>query len=348
MKEARLAQEQRILGTTAGGNTYMITLPKPWIAQLGLKKGDALTLVQIGSGIYFYPAHERKSTTARTQLKVEERFSGEALTRALISLYIAGFDAIDVEGNFTEERRQAIRHTAQRLIGEILQETGEKIVVQALRDPQVLSVRELLKYIYDNAEEMLKEAANALLEGNKRKAARVIQQDERVDRFFLRLSRQLYAALRDPLAEVERAISRVDFFNIHMVARQLERVADHAVKIAREAQALMEQERKLPAELATGIATVQDEVQRLLAQAMRAFTHLDGKEAHEALGTLNSIERLVNKLDGRVLDLKDPHLAIVVDSFSRVKDYAANIAEVALNAEALKRGSAKNGKGYEG
>ncbi len=342
MKEARLAQEQRILGTTAGGNTYMITLPKRWIDQLELKKGDALTLVQVGSGIYFYPARPRESAPARTQLKVEEKLSGEALARALISLYIAGLDVIEVVGSLSDEQRKIIRDTAQRLIGEILQETDRRLLIQTLRDPQVLSVPQLLEYIYENAEEMLKEASNALLEADPKKASRVIERDERVDRFFLRLSRQLYAALRDPLAEVERAISRVDFFNTHLVARQLERIADHAVKIAREAQALMEQDRKLPSDLATGIATVRDDVQRLLAQAMRAFTHLDGKEAHEALGALNSIERLVNKLDERVLDLKDPHLAIVVDSFRRVKDYAANIAEVALNAEALKRGSSKN------
>jgi phosphate uptake regulator len=337
MKQTKVAQEERILGTTAGGNTYIISLPKPWIEQLKLQKGDAITLVQVGSGIYFYRAREDRQSAARTQLRVEHTFSGDALARALISLYIVGFDVIEVVGSLSDEQRKAARDTAQRLIGEILQETDERLLIQTLRDPEVLSVPQLLEYIYENAEEMLKEASHALLEADPQKASRVIQRDERVDRFFLRLSRQLYAALRDPLAEVARGVSRVDFFNIHIVARQLERVADHAVKIAREAQALMEHDRKLPSELATGMAAVRDDVQRLLAQAMRAFTHLNGKEAHEALGKLNSTERLVNRLDGRVLDLKDPHLAIVVDSFSRVKDYAANIAEVALNAEALRR-----------
>lgn len=335
MKEAKLAQEQRILGTTAGGNTYMITLPKPWIDQLELKKGDALTLVQVGAGIYFYRAREHGPAATRAQLKAGEKHPGEALARALISFYIAGFDVIEVVGSISDEQRKVVRETAQRLIGEILQETDERVLIQTLRDPQVLSVPQLLGYIYENAEEMLKEASSALLEGDAKKAVRVIQRDERVDRFFLRLSRQLYAALRDPLAEVERGISRVDFFNTHLVGRQLERVADHAVKIASEAQVLMEKGRRLSEELAANMAEVRDDVQQLLSQAMRAFTHRNGEEAHQALATLHPIERLLKKLDERVLDLKDPHLAIVVDSFSRAKDYAANIAEVALNAEAL-------------
>ncbi|OGF56824.1 MAG: hypothetical protein A2Z21_02580 [Candidatus Fraserbacteria bacterium RBG_16_55_9] len=337
MKESRLAQEQRILGTTAGGNTYMITLPKQWIDRLGLKKGDPLTLVQVGSGIYFYQAHERKSEATRTQLRAEEELSGEALVRALLSLYIAGFDVIEVVGPITEEQRKVVREATQRLIGEILQETDERLLIQTLRDPEVLSVPQLLEYIYENAAEMWKEAADALLEGHPKKASRVIQRDERVDRFYLRLSRQLYATLRDPLAEVERGVSRVDFFNIHLVARQLERVADHAVKVAHEAQALAEKGHKLDSELMTQLAKVRGDVQQLLAKAMAAFTHLSGEEAHQALAMLSPIERLLKKLDERVLDLKDPHLAIVVDSLGRVKDYSANIAEVALNAEALRR-----------
>jgi phosphate uptake regulator len=348
MGQPRLAHEQRILGTTAGGNTYMITLPKEWVEGMGLAKGDALTLVRVGSGIYFYQAQDREASVPTKKLELSTELSGKALERALISQYIAGYDAIYVLGDtITEEQREVIRQTAQRLIGEILQEgtledetTRKKrdfLLVQALRDPQVLHVRELLKYIYENAEEMLKDASQALLQGERKKADRVIQWDERVDRFFLRLSRQLYATLQDPLAEVERGISRVEFFNIHIVARQLERIADHAVKIAREAQALLEKVRGLPSDVAASIARTRDEVQALLHRAMWAFTHLDGGEAHRALGTLHAIEKLVKKLDERVMDLKDPHLAIVVDSFGRVKDYAANIAEVALNAEALRR-----------
>ncbi len=327
----------------------MITLPKDWVEGLKLKKGDALTLVPVGSGIYLYQRREPESAATRTQLKVDEALTGDALARALISLYIAGFDVIAVSGHLSEEQRAVVRDTAQRLIGEILQETDDWLLIQTLRDPQVLSVPQLLGYIYENAEEMLKEASDALLEGDLKKAGRVIRRDERVDRFFLRLSRQLYAALKEPLAEVERGISRVDFFNIHTVGRQLERVADHAVKIACEAQALIEKERRLPAELERSVTRVRDEVQRLLAQAMGAFLHLSGEQAHRAMAALRPIERLIQRLDERVLDLKDPHLAIVSDSFGRVKDYAANIAEVALNAEALTRGrpSRGNGRGSE-
>lgn len=340
MKGQELAQERRTLGTTAGGGTYMITLPKGWVEELKLRKGEVLTLVRVDSGIYLCPAREGERPAARTQLQVEEGLQGEALARALISRYIAGFDIIEVAGKISAEQREAVRHTARRLIGaEILQETADFFLIHTLRDPQVLSVPQLLAYIYENAESMLKDAPDALLEGDLEKARGVIQRDERVDRFFLVLSRQLYAALRDPLAEVERGISRSDFFNIHTVARQLERVADHAVKIAQAAQALIEEQRSLLGELADALAEAKEASQQLIAQAMRAFVDLNEEEAHRALAVLPRVERLVEEVDRQLQALDDPHLAyhlgIAVDSIGRVKDYAANIAEVALNAEAL-------------
>lgn len=342
MKRRELAQERRTLGTTAGGSTYMVTLPKGWVEDLKLEKGEVLRLVQVDAGIYLCPAREREQPEARTLLKVEEELQGDALARALISLYVAGFDVIEVRGNIATEQREVVRHTAQRLIGaEILQETADFFLIHTLRDPQVLSVPQLLRYIRENVEGMLKDAPEALLERDLEKARGVIQRDERVDRFFLVLSRQLYAALQDPLAEVERDISRADFFNTHTVARQLERVADHAVKIAHAAQALIEEGRSLPSELAAGLAEAKDASQQLLVQVIRAFVDLDGEEAHRALAVLPQIERLVEEVDRRLQALDDSHLAyhlgIAVDSIGRVKDYAANIAEVALNAEALRR-----------
>jgi phosphate uptake regulator len=335
----KIVKEERRLGTTAGGSTYMITLPKAWVEALGLKKGEALTLVKMGSVISLWRPRARDLRSQRTRLSMGEALQGKALERGLIALYIAGFDIIEVVGPLSDEQRQIIKETAQRLIGEILQETDDFVLIQTLRDPQVLSVPQLLEYIYDNAREMLREAFEALLAQDAGRAERVIQRDERVDRFFLRLSRQLYAALQDPLGEVEQGISRVEFFNVHTVARQLERIADHAVKIARTAEALVAEGRRLPRKLAESLTELQNNVQELLARVMAAFSTLSGEEVHQALEALPEIERQIEAIDRTLLGLGDPHLAyhlgIVVDSLGRVKDYAANIAEVALNAEAL-------------
>ena len=341
-RKERPPAERRRLGTTAGGGTYMITLPKDWVEALGLRKGESVTLVWVDEGIYLKPEARggRGASRATHTRLVVEKGRGEELERALISRYIAGFDVIEVVGPLSVEQREGVRRTVQRLIGaEILQETSDYMLIHTLRDPQVLSPPQLLAYIHENVEAMLQDAPAALLEGDLDRALSVIQRDDRVDRFFLLLSRQLYAVLRDPLGEVERGISRVEFFNLHTVARQLERVADHAVKIAQAAQALHQEERTIPPALGEAITETQDAVRRVLHEAFGAFVKLNGAQAHRILEAIPQVERRVEEIDRRLLQLDDPHLAyhigIVVDSLGRVKDYATNIAELALNAEAL-------------
>jgi phosphate uptake regulator len=340
MKPKKWAQEKRTLGTTAGGSTYMLTLPKAWIEAFELEKGHELPLSLVGEGVYINLGQHSDEDSKSTSLKIDENLTGEVLARTLISRYIAGFNVLEINGTLSVSQRDDIRETVQRLIGaEILQETSELMLIHILRDPQVLSVAQLLEYISDNVISMLRDAPQSLFDQDTPKALSVIQRDERVDRFFLLMSRRLYAALRDPLAEVEHKISRVDFFNTHNVARQLERVADHAVKIAQSTQVLNEEEREFPKKMKTLLENASEGVQDFLAQVGKAFVDSDSNAAHQALALKPEVEALIADFDRRLLELDDSllayHLGIVADSISRVKDYAANIGEVALNAVAL-------------
>lgn len=340
VKPQKWAQEKRTLGTTAGGSTYMLTLPKAWVEGFELNKGDELTLSLVGIGIYLSLEQETPEASTSTKFDIDDSLQGDALARTLISRYIAGFNVIEVSGTMSPEQRSDMRNTVQRLIGaEILQETSEFLLIHILRDPQVLSVDQLLDYINDNVTGMLKDAPTSLFESDQEKAISVIQRDERVDRFYLLLSRRLYAALRNPLAEVEHKISRVDFFNTHNVARQLERVADHAVKIAEAAVSLIEEERTFNSNMQKLLEKASNAVQEFLQQVMAAFLNFDSDATHAALHTKPEVEKLINEFDRQLINIDDAHLAyylgIVADSISRVNDYAANIAEVALNAVAL-------------
>lgn len=340
MKPQKWLQETRTLGTTAGGSTYMITLPKGWIESFELNKGDQLTLSLVGLGIYLNLEQESVEDSTSTKFEMDEKLEGDALARTLISRYIAGFNVIEVTGTMSPEQRSDIRNTVQRLIGaEILQETGEFLLIHVLRDPRVLSVEQLLDYINDNVTGMLKDAPTSLFESDREKAISVVQRDERVDRFYLLLSRRLYAALRNPLAEVEHKISRVNFFNTHSVARQLERVADHAVKIGEAAIALIDEERTFNSKMHKLLEKASNGVQDFLHQVMKAYLTFDSEAAHTAFAVKPEVESLISEFDRQLVDVDDVHLAyhlgIVADSISRVNDYAANIAEVALNAVAL-------------
>jgi phosphate uptake regulator len=333
-----MERERRTLGTTAGGSTYMLTLPRPWVERLGWAKGDPLTLVWMGEGIYL--GAEREAEASRVRLEISP-FTGKPLERAIISLYVAGFDVIELFGKISVEQREVVRRTTQRLIGpEILQEAAERILIHTLRDPTVLAVDQILEHLWENSQAMFSDGLRALLEHDLESARGVRQRDDDVDRFFLLLSRQFYLALRDPLAEV--SASKVEFFNAHTVARQLERIADHAAKLA----AVTEEIERVPKVILPLLKEVGMKTSQELSQAFQAFLTHDSGAANRVLDESQSIEEALLEINKKLLSRPDPRsapLRIVTDSIGRVKDYANNIAEVALNAGALRYPSGPQG-----
>jgi phosphate uptake regulator len=312
-----------------GGATFMVTLPKEWAEAQELQSGTKMALYPRADGVLLLKPL-RETPPRRGKLTLGSK-SGTALRREIITLYVAGFDLIEIEGRRSTEQYRVIKETSQRYISvDIIDESADAIVLKALRDE--VSLHEWLQRVYRISRTMLSDALDALVTHNKDLAKDVIYRDEEVDRFFLRLSRQLRLALQDPLAEEESHVSRLQLFNYHTAARQLERIADHAVKIARVVEGLS---KKLPKATADGLSEMGKLAMETMDLAVMALQQSDLKQAHEVLDANEQLgERFLKS--GRLLRDVDAvtaqHLGIVLDSIGRVKDYGTNVAETALNA----------------
>lgn len=336
-----------------GGATFMVTLPKGWAERVGLRPGSPLLLAPREGALILVPEGRTGPTRALFRLDLERggRLSGEALAREIISLYIAGFDIIEVQGErISPEERRVIRETTRALIGpEIVEESATTVVIHNLLDLAEVSAERTFERIYLITRSMFADALKALLERDGELARDVVGRDSEVDRLFLMLSRQLRIALQDPLGEGQLLL-----FDYHTAAKQLERIADHAVKIAQAGLALeleLEGEEAIPAELREKVRRVGEAVLSLLGGAAEALRELDLARANRVIDEAQEVQEhlLEMEIGGGLLRIEPgpeggerererPRLAqalgLVADSIGRVADYAANIAEVALNAAA--------------
>ncbi|MCS6937097.1 MAG: phosphate uptake regulator PhoU [Candidatus Bipolaricaulota bacterium] len=315
-----------------GGATFMVTLPKDWAEAQKLQAGAPVEIHQQPSGALILKPH-RPAQPSRGVLALND-LKGEALKRAFISVYIAGYDIIEVQGErISSEQLQTIREVTRALLGlRVVEDTSRSIVVQNVTDASKLAPPEVLDNIFSISHKMFSDALEALVNHDLGLARHVTARDEEVDQLFLVLSRQLRIALKDLLAEERLKLSRLRLFEIHSVARQLERVADHAVKIARVTTSLKE---KLPHRVAEALQRGGQPVSALLKETFEAFQE---RSASRATRVMERGEELEERLlpAGRLLRDLDPHEAqfvgIAFDSVRRVKDYSINIAEMALNA----------------
>lgn len=332
---ARVGMETRKVQLT-GGSTFTVSLPKPWATAQGIEAGSTIAFYAEDDHLLVTPEPATDHVTGSLDITA---LDGDHLTRAVITMYVNGFDTITLEADrITADQRQAIRTATQNLVGvEVLEETASRIVIQDLLDSAELSIDNAVTRMHLIAISMLQDAITALEENDDDLASAVIDRDDDVDRLWFVVSRAFRATLRSPAAIEELGLPRAVCFDLHTSARQLERIADHAAKIAQLARDLDD----IPPPVAEALHDLNDEATTIINNAVDALFHDDSDQAtgiaNDARQAILAVDEHTRRIDDLLRDL-DPHqaqhLGLVVDSLSRCADYGGNIAETALQKAA--------------
>jgi phosphate uptake regulator len=319
-----------------GGSTFTVSLPKDWATENGVSAGTTMEFYPEEDSLLLTP----KSETERTRGSLDvTNLDGEELTRAVMTMYVSGFDIIELEANrITTDQRRAIREATQGLVGvEVLEETGESVVIQDLLDSSELSITNAVTRMRLIAQSMLEDAVRALVTNDADVARDVVERDEDVDRLWFVVSRIFRSTLRSPRAAEELGVTREDCFDYHSSARQLERIADHAAKIGNLALDLD----AIDDEVGAAFEDLHEDASTVVDLAMDALFEDDADEAtrlaNQARASILEIDEHTRRVDDLLRD-RDPQVAqslgLVVDSLSRSADYGGNIAETALQKAA--------------
>ena len=320
-----------------GGSTYTVSLPKEWA-----KAND----VSAGSVVEFHAEKDLlllspKSDDNRVEgtLDIDGLEDDRELTRAVMTMYVSGFDIIRLESvRITSEQRRIIRDATQGLVGlEVIEETSDHIVLQDLLDSSELSVHNAITRMQLVSMTMLTDAVEALIEDDTDLATDVMQRDDDVDRLWYMVSRVFRTVLRNPTAANEIGFPRETVFDYQSSARQLERIGDHATKIASLSLEIGE----ITGETANLLRELESEATTVAEIGMEALLTDDAEEATEqandARARIPGVDETARDVDSKVREL-DPQsaqiLGRVVDSLSRTADYGGNIAESALQKAA--------------
>ena len=237
-----------------GGSTYTVSIPKDWATDNG---------ISAGSEVEFYPETDSLFMTPRTEDQRTEGtldvtdLSGDELTRAVMTMYVSGFDIIALESaRISTDQRRTIREATQGLVGlEVLEETRGRVVIRDLLDSSELSIHNAVTRMRLIALSMLEDAIEALSDLDRDMARDVIQRDDDVDRLWMVVSRIFRSTLRTPKAAEELGVPREVCFDYQSSARQLERIADHATKIAHIS---LELEEPVPDDVADALAELHE------------------------------------------------------------------------------------------
>jgi len=336
----REQEELRKIQVT-GGSTYIISLPKDWVDQMGLKRGSVVSM---------YQRDDRSLTVQPKGLVSPERVKKviitiqqgekpESVVRRLVSSYINGYNIMQVrstEKRIDLETRFAIKDfVRKKLVGtEILSDLPNELTLQILLSYSELSVKDALRRMSVIAASMHRDAVQTLSAENPRIAKEIVNMDDEVDRFSFYVIRLLNVAAMDAHVMKASGIGTPrQCLSYRLITKSVERMADHATNIAQNRLAL---------HLVPINDEILEELNKISASAIKVFEasmeSLFDEEYQEADAVMEAAEETSGMEDEvihkivKLAPVEDvPQLRLIVESIMRTSEYGADIAETVLN-----------------
>ncbi|OGY55106.1 MAG: hypothetical protein A2912_00135 [Candidatus Buchananbacteria bacterium RIFCSPLOWO2_01_FULL_40_23b] len=308
-----------------GGSSLAITLPKKWVDHFGLKSKDTVVIYSQKSGSLIIQPARYKEQLLKTVLKIDG-LTKDMLTRELTAHYISGSDELTIKSKrITRDQRNRIREILQSLIGyEIIDESSEGVFIKNIFDATKFPIIQNVEKMFVIVKSMFNDAIKAITQNNNPLASDVIDRDFEIDKLRLAIMRQFYALIQGRVYDEEIGLSQADTNYYEHVATQLERIADHAVKIART---VITADKKSESLVSSRLKNIVKKILPLLEYSEEAVRELDKTLAHIILEKNPEIERTF-LLDR---DVKSFEEMLVVDSLDRLRGYVMNIAEITID-----------------
>ncbi|RRJ30462.1 phosphate signaling complex PhoU family protein [Halocatena pleomorpha] len=315
-----------------GGSTFTVSLPKRWAKEHGLESGARMHLYPHSDGSLLVRPDPTNNGDREITLTVDHR-SETDIVQTVRAGYVSGFDkiALVATGGIDDTQRRAVTRTVDGLIGlEVVSETKRRIVLQSLLNTRDVSIRQTVIQLQRVTLSMHENAVTAAIDEDSELVTRVRNRDDEADRLFGMVSRHYQQSLSDLQAIDQLDIDRSSIADYYTTAQQLERVADHAEKMAVIAECLDAsatetiQNFDSIARSARGIVTDASSVLLAGADVEMAYRALDDRDA-----LLTELDRSDKQLYHS--DSSDQHpVGLLLDSVRRTSEYGGNIAEAMI------------------
>jgi len=317
-----------------GKSTYIISLPKTWVKKVGITNGDSVAILPRSDGtLLINPKLNQREDQPITSIVIEA-YDIDTLFRKFIGTYLAGFNLIEInnKGRFNPDIRQKVRILTHNVIGpEIIDETSDSIKIKDLLDSSDLSPKQVLKRMYVITRGMHRDAIDALQRKDIGLAEDVMTRDDDVDKFYWLIAKQYNLILNDMFFADKMGINSKEILGYLLVARSVERIADHAKKIAINTKNVT-----IDHKCITKIVELSDKIMKLFDSSLTAFYRNTFEDANHVINEAQLLTEPINEVKHIVFSIEAESLVVaslayIIDSLERTQAYVIDIAEASIN-----------------
>jgi phosphate uptake regulator len=338
-RSQQLDEEVRKIQLT-GKSTYIVSLPKKWVTSMNLQPGSPIIVSKHSDASLLLTPKElfRPVKLGEASIAASQSDDPRTIERKIVALYLVGYNLIRIHTRnerITALQRNTIKDlTRKKLVGtEIISDSPTEMKLQILLSYPELSVESALRRMCLIAASMHEDTMHALKSLNKDLSRDIITLDDEVDRFSLYIIRQLKAAVQSEriLKDIGLSSPR-DSLGYRVIARAVERIADHAVKIAQDIL-LLDSEIEKP--VFERISKLSAFARSVFDDSIKSLFKKDYMLADNVVAMAKTIASMENEALKAITRKLDPaklsSVRIIIESIRRTAEYAGDIAEIVLN-----------------
>jgi len=319
-----------------GGASFVVTLPKDWAEAQDIRKNDPVGLVAQPDGTLLITKKITEDPIQRVKEIDSTAITDPAfLFRMLIGAYITGFTVIRIttKVRFPPFVRTVVRDFTQMTIGqEVVEETETSITIKDLLNPAEMPYDNTLKRMFVIIKTMHEDAITALETHNRSLAMDVIKRDTDADRLNWLIARQTTMILQNASLSRKMGITPNMATNYYMLSRIIERVGDHAVRIAEHSLPIIDVD--FDKKFMSAIRKASALSLEIFDRSIITFFNADMKEAHRNIESITALEDICGEINNMVLKqdaLVALNIAYISESIRRAGEYAGDISETVIN-----------------
>lgn len=340
-----------------GRGSYIISLPKEWVEDIGLKRGSEIAFnIQTDSTLTLVPRKimEKEGKIAAVKQKeyyinVDPKEPPESTLRMVRALYAIGADIIHVHfknlKDIPKYKTETKNFVRDKFLGaEIIDETPDEITLQILIKHSEFGIEKAVRRMAIVALAANRDAIASFKDPSTELFESVIHARNDVNRLGLYIVRQLKYGIERNLYRELGFSNPKEFLLYRIAVNDIENIGENALNIVNHIgafQKLIASEElfvkhRLDEEVYSQLTSYFGLAQQQYEDAVKAVFKRDYKDAEKLISKRESLIPMENELMMLISSKKfDPNvvsiLRLIFDSTRRIMDYSRNMAELTLN-----------------
>ncbi len=290
-----------------GNSSYVISLPKEWINNTGLNKGDTLYVHDLGNGELIIGSSNVKKEK-QTQYSIDIPLDSDCedkIQREIFHAYINNFKIIKISGPGVRNNALKIRDFIQGLSGlEIFKQTPNEIVAHDLLDVSEISLSQMIRRIDIICRSMMRDTIDSIID-KKEDYNNIYKRDDDLNRLVYLSYKLIKNAFNNPSFAKKMDVTPTDLTDYKVVAQNLERLADQCKRISRDLSRaeLNKKDKRLLKEL---YLTIEQDYLRVI----KAYYNKDREMAHKVIDSVYSI---VDRFDSLIPKVSSHNSILIIE-----------------------------------